>query len=104
MYDTRAEYLYGCNAALLTNDSLLPDTQVLTLIVIIAGSACQSALSSLGDLNGSSLDESTRSACGWLIFVGVIALIYEALFIVLRFLNIGILNNHILWVLLIVSC
>lgn len=73
------------------------------MVLVIAGAACQDALDPAAVFDDFNLDNSTRAACGWLIFVGVIALLYEALVIVLRFLNIGIVNYNIKLFLIVVS-
>ncbi len=73
--------------------------QILSLITIIAGAACQSA--NIPDSNLPSTE--TDSAAGWLIFVGVVGLIYEVVVILQRFLNLNIINNHVL-IFIIVVC
>ncbi len=74
--------------------------QILSLITIIAGAACQSA-NSLRDQTLPFAE--TDSAAGWLIFVGVVGLIYEVVVILQRFLNLNIINNHAL-IFIIVVC
>ena len=48
-------------------------------------------------------EDASHAAAGWLVFVGVVALFYELAFIVLRFVNVAIVNSYILVVIIIVS-
>jgi uncharacterized membrane protein len=71
--------------------------QLLSLCLIISASVNQVALSDLPEFSESTDPANiglTRSAAGWLIFVGVIALLYELVVIILRFLNVGPIHNN----------
>ena len=66
-----------------------------------AGGSCQSAV---GQTNGSlEIIGLTDSAGGWLVFVGIVIIIYEAVVIAQRFLNVSIINEQISIVIIIVS-
>ena len=67
-----------------------------------AGGGCQTSVGEF-PVNFTELQGLTDSAGGWLIFVGVIILIYEAVFITQRFVNIKIINQHITIVIIVVS-
>jgi hypothetical protein len=69
---------------------------------------CQDELSNISGLASDTPTDPadvglTRSAAGWLIFLGIIALFYELVVIILRFLNIGIVNSNIKIVIIVVS-
>ena len=75
-------------------------TQILALIALIAGASAQSAVDGF---TGDNLPASTDAAGGWLIFVSFWVMLYQAIVILQRFLNIGIVNNAITIFLIIVS-
>ena len=74
--------------------------QLLAFILLIAGAVCQSAV--VDNLEGN-IDSSTRAAAGWLLFISIMCLIYEGLFVALRFLNIRLVNTNITIILIVVS-
>ena len=79
-------------------DSLL---QILFLICLIPGGVC------LGALDGDFVDLSdlyiqTDAAVVWLVIVVVVGIIYVIIFILLRFINVKLLNENILIVLIMV--
>ena len=76
--------------------------QVLALIALIA---CASAQGNVNDVppEASSLVPKSDAAAGWIIFVAFFAIILEVAVIVLRFLNVGIINSNITLFLIAVS-
>ena len=76
--------------------------QILCVSVVIAGSVIQNYLDDFRSNDLTPVSETSASA-GWLIFVGVIGIIYESIFILQRFLNIVIINNYFLYVIVVVS-
>jgi hypothetical protein len=71
--------------------------QLLSLCLIISASVNHDALSDLPEFNGSTDPANivlTRSAAGLLIFAGAVSLLYELVVIILRFLNVGPINNN----------
>lgn len=76
--------------------------QVLGLLLIASGASCQASAGELPQ-GAIAIQALTASAGGWLMFIGFVMVIYEIIFIVQRFLNIGIINENITIVLLIVS-
>ena len=75
-------------------------TQILALIALIAGASSQSSVEGFTDSN---LPASTDAAGGWLIFVSFWVMLYQAIVILQRFLNFGIVNSAITIFLIIVS-
>ena len=67
-----------------------------------AGGSCQSSVGEIPE-GGVAIQALTSSAAGWLIFVAIVIIIYEAVFITQRFLNISVINNNITIVIIIVS-
>lgn len=74
--------------------------QIVMLIVFIAASVAQDETINVTDANAVT---TARAAAGWVIFVGVIAFIYESLFIVIRFLNFTFMTTYRQICLIIVS-
>jgi hypothetical protein len=74
--------------------------QILALIALIAGASAQS---SIEGFSNNDLIVSTDAAGGWLIFVSFWVMLYQAIVILQRFLNFGIINNAITIFLIIVS-
>ena len=74
--------------------------QVLALLVIISGGSSQS---SAGELPPDSMRDQTSGAGGWLIFVGFVAIVLEIIVVVIRFLNISVINSNITTFLIVVS-
>ena len=52
------------------------------------------AFTALDADNNISLDDRSKAAGGWLLFISIICAIYEVFVIVVRFLNFGIVNDH----------
>ena len=80
--------------------------QILFVICVISSGAVQGALDSsiireAQDDEGA-LRGRTDAAAGWLIFVSVVGIIYVIIFILQRFINVKLLNDHILIVLIVV--
>ena len=72
---------------------------MLSLSCIIAAGVALSNHASASD----DLDNKRTLSGGLVVFVGVVTMIVEAVFIALRFANVGILNYKIKWFLIIVS-
>ena len=49
------------------------------------------------------IERATHKAAGWLLFLSVITFFYELALILLRFININVLNNNILILIVMVS-
>jgi hypothetical protein len=77
-------------------------TQILALIALIAGASAQNSVD-IFEGSANNLSVSTDAAGGWLIFVSFWVMLYQAIVIVQRFLNFGIINNAITIFLVIVS-
>ncbi len=76
----------------------------MALIMAAAGGGCQSTVGQTGaDARAIETVGLTDSAGGWLIFMGIIIIIYEAVVIAQRFLNVVIINQNITIVIIIVS-
>lgn len=71
-------------------------------MMIAAGGSSQVSTSELLE-SALAIQGLTASAGGWLMCLGIVLIIYEIIFIVLRFLNIRVVNSHITIVLIIVS-
>ena len=81
-----------------------PNPKVLSLTVIITAGVVQHEIRGFPESsNLPGFVGSTNAAAGWMIFVVVIAMLYEAVFIMQRFLNLGIINSHIKIAILVVS-
>ena len=74
---------------------------MLALIAIAAGVSSQSSVDSFA--NDDPLPRNTNAAGGWLIFVSFWVILYQAIVIIQRFLNFGIINDKITAFLIIVS-
>ena len=68
-----------------------------------AGGSCQSSVAEFPPDAPLRIIGLTDSAAGWLIFVAIVLIIYEIVVIIQRFLNVKIINQHILIVIIIVS-
>ena len=81
-------------------------TQVLALCLLIAASTAENRV---GEFQAPGQDlplvseGATQASAGWLLFLSVIALFYELALILLRFININVLNNNILILIIVVS-
>ena len=74
-------------------------TQILALADLIAGSVGQDDT----DFLSSDLQDRSNAACGWIIFVSIVVMLYESVVIVTRFCNCGFVSKNIKVFLLIVS-
>lgn len=69
-----------------------------------SGGGVQSAVDSFGDVGNNQMTLAlTDAAGGWLIFMAFVIIVYEIFFIVQRFINIKIINDHIMIVIIVVS-
>ena len=90
------------------HDSRFSLLQVLALCLLIASSTAEGNmrefLNLFPDQDIPMINErATQRAAGWLLFLGVITLFYEPILILLRFINVIVLNNNILILIIMVS-
>lgn len=77
-------------------------TQVLSLILIIVGAVAEQNTESRS--NGSPSDDSkARGAAGWLVFCAIVVLFYELSLLLLRFINVEVVNRNITILIIVVS-
>lgn len=81
---------------------ILPHKQILALLALIA---CSSAQTSVSDIppDATSLAPRSDAAAGWIIFVAFFAILLEVFVVVMRFLNVQIINANITYFLIAVS-
>ena len=77
-------------------------TQGLAIAALIAGSVGQNNTDQ-SLLSGLDLQDRSNAASGWIIFVSIVVMLYEAVVIVTRFCNFGFISKNIQLFLVIVS-
>ena len=76
--------------------------QILILATLISAAVAQNLVATLVSFSTNNIDIRTRGATGWILFVVIIAFIYEALSIIQRFINFQILYTTLIIVFIIV--
>ena len=97
------QYYAGVNHSALLFHAL----QVLSICLIVAGASAEDAIEEIPQISGLEIPQinpkETDAAAGWLICVGAVALGYELIVILQRFINFSICNSVIIVFIITVS-